>query len=263
MKISYSNYPVLKKLKKGFIGEIQVSEIDLYPIKILGSRMAKEFNNNSNLFKSHINIIRQSFYEACQHNKSKLSDLFMDIQLNDVSDFTLNGTFIILDFVIMFNFQTKKGDENVKLVLFIFSKDGYLLGYHSMDKGLDEALWINSIMNIPNNEESIRDWLGSKLNAAITISMFKTYADVETKFLKPKQRIKEIDCKYVNDTELDLTYLDCKWFTNLIKSDGFKVRGHFCLQPCGVGLKNKKLIWINDFDKNGYTSPARKTKINV
>jgi len=53
--------------------------------------------------------------------------------------------------------------------------------------------------------------------------------------------------------------LDSKWFTTLVKSDAFHVRGHFRLQPKKKdGEWTKELIWINDFQKEGYTAPARR-----
>lgn len=89
----------------------------------------------------------------------------------------------------------------------------------------------------------------------VLFDMFKKYAEVETKVLLPNTKLKSINCKYVNDTKLPITYLDSKWFTNLVKSDAFNVSGHFRLQP----YKNsKKLIWIEGFQKDGYTSKARK-----
>lgn len=51
--------------------------------------------------------------------------------------------------------------------------------------------------------------------------------------------------------------MDSKWFTNLVKSDGFKVRGHFRFQPKKKdGVWTKELIWINEFEKSGYNREA-------
>lgn len=98
------------------------------------------------------------------------------------------------------------------------------------------------------------------------ITLFKKYAEVETKILPPKSKQgKTIKCKYINQTDYQITYLNSTWFTNLVKSDAFKVSGHFRLQPCHDenGLPTKKLIWISDFVKSGYTAPARKLKETI
>jgi hypothetical protein len=89
------------------------------------------------------------------------------------------------------------------------------------------------------------------------ILTFISYVDIETKLLAPGFRDKGVVCKYVNDTKLPVIILDSKWFTT-IKTNGFPVKGHWRWQPCGEGLKDRNLIWINDFQKEGYTAPARK-----
>ena len=87
---------------------------------------------------------------------------------------------------------------------------------------------------------------------------FKSYANVETKILQPHQRPREILCSYRNNTDFPVTFLDSKWFTNLVKSEGFNVRGHFRLQPKKKdGKWTRELIWINEYHKTGYTAPAR------
>jgi len=86
----------------------------------------------------------------------------------------------------------------------------------------------------------------------------KKYAEIETKEVAARKRVVDHSGKYVNTTDLNVTYLDSKWFTTLVRSEGFNVRGHFRLQPFGEGLKERKLIGISDFLKQGYTSPARK-----
>lgn len=104
------------------------------------------------------------------------------------------------------------------------------------------------------------------ISAITVITMFRKYADVETKLLQPKSKIGSgIKCKYINQTDYQITCLNSTWFTNLVKSDAFKVSGHFRLQPCHDenGLPTKKLIWISDFMKSGYTAPARKLKETI
>jgi hypothetical protein len=105
------------------------------------------------------------------------------------------------------------------------------------------------------SEEKIKAWIES----CIVIELFIQYAEIQTKNLKPNRQIWEgINCIYNNKTNHDITVIDSTWFTTLIKSDAFKVRGHFRLQPCGEGMKDRKLIWINEFQKEGYTREAKK-----
>lgn len=91
---------------------------------------------------------------------------------------------------------------------------------------------------------------------ALFEELFLQFARLETKILPPSRQIWDGPiCKYNNKTKSDITIVDSTWFTTLIKSDGFKVRGHFRLQP--YKEQGKKLIWIQDFEKHGYTIKAR------
>ena len=86
------------------------------------------------------------------------------------------------------------------------------------------------------------------------------FAKVETHVIqdgKSKRVIVDKD-KYINETQVPVKIINSKWFTNIIRLEGFSVRGHFRLQPKKVnGEWRKELIWINDFEKHGYTSKAR------
>lgn len=85
--------------------------------------------------------------------------------------------------------------------------------------------------------------------------LFLQFAQVEIKNLKPNRQIYEgVNCIYNNKTKSDIQIIDSTYFTTLIKSDAFKVRGHFRIQPYKEG---KKIIWISDFTKLGYTRKAK------
>lgn len=87
--------------------------------------------------------------------------------------------------------------------------------------------------------------------------LFKQFAQIETKYLAAGKKETTATCKYMNDTSIDVTIMDSTWFTTLVKSDAFKVRGHFRLQPKKKdGEWTKELIWISDFEKQGYTRKA-------
>lgn len=58
--------------------------------------------------------------------------------------------------------------------------------------------------------------------------------------------------KIVNKFDLSVFVVDSSWNQLIIRSDGFAVSGHFRMQPCGKGMLNRKLIWINAFQKKGY-----------
>ena len=96
----------------------------------------------------------------------------------------------------------------------------------------------------------------SKIMQLIT---FIELGDIEVTYInalqsngKPKN-----EGKVYNGSNNTVYVVDSTWNKLIIRTDGFAVRGHFRLQPCGDGLKDRKLIWINAFEKHGYTRPPR------
>lgn len=58
--------------------------------------------------------------------------------------------------------------------------------------------------------------------------------------------------KITNGSNNTVYVVDSSWNKLIIRTDGFAVRGHFRLQPCGENMKDRKLIWIDAFEKHGY-----------
>jgi hypothetical protein len=93
------------------------------------------------------------------------------------------------------------------------------------------------------------------LTAILSAELFINYAEIETKELAPNRQIWDGPrAIYNNKTNLPIQVVDSTWYTTLISSGEFNVRGHFRMQPY---LTGKKLIWINDFKKSGYTRKAK------
>ncbi len=264
MRINYKTYPILEKAKKGVLSDLSFyNEVD----KKTWSEHAPVFNFffmlGSERFLENIYHISENFRKATNKAEGRLYDLFSDIIQNDISDFSVNGTFIHRNCISFVSFITKKGTESMSKIFFMFHKDGSPICYY-IDGVFREQLpkfapylWVTDRYGI-KKEDALKYVLSSFLEN-IMFSMFKQYAEVETKILEPKKKVKIFGCKYLNETDMNITHLDSKWFTNLVKSDAFKVRGHFRLQPKKKeGKWTKELIWINDFEKSGYTSPARK-----
>lgn len=91
----------------------------------------------------------------------------------------------------------------------------------------------------------------------LTMILFIKHCPLEIKEIKAGRKDTHIGTKYVNETKSNVQILDSNWFTTIVRSDGFHVRGHFRWQACGPGLKNRELIWVSDYDKDGYTSIAK------
>ncbi len=91
-------------------------------------------------------------------------------------------------------------------------------------------------------------------------TFFIENAEVETIHLNKKSGINHFNVKYSNDTNRNIKIFDSKWLRTIVMGDAFGVRGHFRFQP--YGDNKRKLIWIDDFVKNGYTRKAGILKDN-
>lgn len=255
MKISYSNYPILKKLHQKSLGVIPLFENDKSFFDVNGKSFTDGWKKNCHYFSEEINVITDPFIKATSKVEDKLIDLLKDFTVNDSNDFTVNGCYILKDRIYMIHYDIKKGAEEFDLCLYLFDKNGTPVGC-MIENGISKTFgnsWVSTLI-----EEDNYTFLARCVWAPIAFKMFKTFAEVETNVVNPKSKIKTEKIKYVNDTEFKINYLDSKWFTNIVRSEGFKVSGHFRFQPKKKdGKWTKELIWINDFEKSGYTSKAK------
>ena len=261
MKISYRNYPILEKLHKGTLGNMPILEIDKAYFNLFGELFSKNWKLNVLNFQHEINLISKPFHEASFKAGEKLTDLWKDILINDISDFNVKGCYLDRDYVYMINYEVKKGSESQEIAFYVFDKKGIPLLFYvdSVINKIYQQGWISSYFSLDNNSNEAEQWIFSMLTKIVVYKLFKSYAEVETLILPPTSKVKNIDCKYANDTNFKINYLDSKWFTNLVKSDSFNVRGHFRLQPKKKdGEWTKEIIWISEFTKTGYNAPARK-----
>lgn len=66
--------------------------------------------------------------------------------------------------------------------------------------------------------------------------------------------------KHLNETPFKIEIINSNWFTRIIRSQSFNVSGHFRLQPYGKGRTERKLIWIDEYEKSGYNLSAKKER---
>ncbi len=64
--------------------------------------------------------------------------------------------------------------------------------------------------------------------------------------------------KIKNDTRNKYILVNTNWNTTIVHLNEFSVRGHYRLQPCGVGRKQYKYIFIEPFTKGGIKRIAQK-----
>ena len=256
MKISERTHPVIRMLKTKELGVFNVFECDKELLNIDKESLNNEFKRVTVGVNNQIYYVTQPFIDAYEKAGDKLfySNLWDKIEDDNICLITPWGECSILKIrndiknkiitTSCFNFMQKN-------VLTFFGE--FFLNYSDGLIISTKAWQSKAIAPLGFGNDTSKH-----LQNCLLITLFIKYAEVETVALKPKESKRSIDCKYVNDTRMPIVYLDSKWFTTLVKSDAFKVRGHFRLQAHGEGLKERKLIWINDFEKKGYTAPARK-----
>lgn len=161
-------------------------------------------------------------------------------------------------------------NENFSCSIFNKIKDGehiYLLGKHSFYRfvkfnGVIKAhFWDKSngaAFEVGFHLEKDRYFfpsLGkSEFNSLVRLMIFIELGDIEIVELpsgrnngKPKN-----NGKITNQSNYSVYVVDSSWNKIIVRTDGFAVRGHFRLQPCGNALSERKLIWIDAFEKHGY-----------
>lgn len=235
-----------------------VFEEDYSGAHIFGPVLSENFKKHCHKFQENIFCVSPSFISAKKKAQKSLLDLLDDILRNDSGDLDISGTFICGDNIHMIDYHAKKGVEMDNLVYFLFSKQGAPIIHEC--RGVGSFTWISnaSPTEYKSTPEKIIEFVNTFIGDIIITALFKSYASIETVFLQPNTNKKEINCKYSNGTNSAITFLDSKWFSNLVQSEGFKVSGHFRLQPkIKDGKWTKDLIWINEFKKHGYTSKAK------
>jgi len=254
MKIDYKNYPVLEMLNYKTIKELPFHQEDEKFTHEAVEMMKFIWPKHYKSFQKEIISVSEPFLKAVQKSIDSLEKILRETLENE--SIRVQGTFIHQNLVIMMDVELLLNMNEGSIC--IFDKSGVLhavLTYPETNKAL---LWRSQTVDMKVHNNDPYQFVYSITNLAVLILLFKKYATVETKILHPNQKPREISCLYRNNTKLDILFLDCKWFTNLVKSEGFNVRGHFRLQPKKKNTEwTKELIWISEFHKTGYTAPAR------
>jgi hypothetical protein len=222
----------------------------------VGMSVIKEFPKVAHLFKEKIQYISDPFYQAYNRSVNKLSSVLDSEPINQ------SGTFISKSSpsetnTIFYSITSegKKEDFKLNAIIFFFSKET------NKDKPTLAII-------VQKNAKGFKSFLSEKatnngldeisvIADIFSLILFLKYCDLEIKEVKGNSKAVHISTKYVNETKNNIQILDSTWFTTLVKSDSFHVRGHFRFQPCGQALKDRKLIWISDYDKEGYTRQAK------
>lgn len=224
---------------------------------LIGQFKEEGFADN---FNKKIQYITKPFYEAYRKAQPKLKEVVLKTEMDD------SGTFI-LQFpnhtqTMFYKIKSKgNGDtDGLEAFIILFTKAA-----RNDSFGLDLAIYLDkedsSIMDVvwKGFAEQGRDfswWIAD-------LMLFKTfmqYVELESKVINAQKKDYHIGVKYLNETKSKIEILDSTYFTTISRTEGFGVRGHFRFQPYGIGMKERRLQWIDGFQKNGY---VRRSKIEL
>lgn len=129
---------------------------------------------------------------------------------------------------------------------------GFIMGLYYDDlKGIAFAWGIR----IEDGAYIYEDGYPNEFTTIMQVLTFVELGDITVKELPAGRNNggkKNVD-KITNTSNNTVFVVDSTWNTIVVRTEGFAVRGHFRLQSCGEGHKDRKLTWIDAFEKHGYT----------
>lgn len=270
MKINYSNYPYLKHFENKYRRSslFFTDDINLaYPEEIheevcntskiidLGFKVVKAGVKDSN-----INYVSRNVIKVFDEDYSVADKLW---RLRNEVESTCGVLLSANKYMYIYRITAPKDKETIEVLCYTFYENlfiGFTLIEWDRKDLYNECKLINNSFHYVSKVN--KDYnISYPTQLVVTFELFKNYADVETKIIsKAKGRKVKINGdRYKNDCNVPVVIIDSAYFTNIIRTKGFKVKGHFALRACGKGKKDRRLVWINPFEKQGYT---RKAKIN-
>lgn len=208
-------------------------------------------------WRENVQYVTRPFWDAYARSQSKIKTVVKETAFEEAGTLIIpwpNHTQTIF-YALQSNGDKNNWNWEVLIMMFTksphFEKFGLDLFVYMSKEGSDfrERIWKGFVEQSRDSSYWIAD-----------IMCFKTflkYADVEAKIVNAKRKEKHLGEKYVNETNYKVEILDSTYFTTISRTEGFGVKGHFRFQPWGPGLTQKRLQWIADYKKSGYTKKAK------
>lgn len=226
-------------------------------------QLTETFNAEKNDFKKSIRYITHTFYDAYEQVKDKLKHVLTTVDLGH-----LQGTFIV---------PVSPGcTKTIFYKLYADRNAVYHLGVICFQKSKENDYAIlDSAIRVESKSEEIKYYLDesyveNKIEGKLIIAeligllAFLKVCEIETKIIEPKQKLREINCRYFNETKSKISIIDSTWFTSIVVSPKGR-RGHWRLQPYKNEQKewDVKLIWIDPVEEiKPYTRKAKSLNQN-
>ena len=267
MRINYKTHVPLKWAHSGKMDDIiniAVEDRDFFAGNLWALDVVENaFNYHKKAFSEKAYVIKEPFYDAVVSAEERLFGVYSDSVKQGVA-IDIATVYIYRDLVIFFANKPVDNGLNSITTMLVFDKDGSPVLFFIHDKEICDSgtmYWVSGVWlpySVENRDAECKATIFPLMRTLVDFEIFKKFADVETVVVESKVK-KVIDReKVLNETGIPVIFLDSRWFRNIIRNDGFGVRGHFRLQPKKInGEWTRELIWINDFEKHGYHSKAR------
>jgi len=215
----------------------------------------KEFPHLKPLFRKSIQYLCRPFFEAYQNAKEKLLHVVGKEPLRRC------GTFIYPTFneETLTTFYDLKTEHNGQEII----ANGVVAIFANIpNNSLPQLIFYcritdnNTITSAPYRMLEDGFTADATINDTLALILFLKYCPLETKTIAKGKKVSHSNEEYLNKTQLPIEILDSTWFTTIVRSEGFTVGGHFRMQPIGPGGLERKLIWINSYEKKGYVRKA-------
>lgn len=137
-----------------------------------------------------------------------------------------------------------------KMVRFVVALNS-ILGFYYNESNKNQFLWS---INQETGEFAYEEENAEIFSQIMQVLAFVELGDIEVIQLNKNQSAgtKSTGDKFANKSNYTVFVVDSSWNKLIIRTEGFAVRGHFRLQPCGPNMADRKLIWIDAFEKHGY-----------
>lgn len=249
MKISYRTHPILKCIESGNLNDnFKYAETADAKMMTKHSEVINAWIEYHEDFLTEKYFFAKSFIDTFSNNIQKLNQV-----LSEMENPRFSGTYIQNKSVHCF---ASRGNEDYVYFIFHGNELHFFVRKSNYHIAPFVSKWVSSFA--PNN--NLYKICYDVVNLMITLRQILTIMPIDTKIINKHSKTKVNNEKFVNDLGFDVMIIDSTWFTNIIHNKEFSVRGHFRLQPVGIGREQRKLIWINDFKKNGYIRKAKKLK---
>ena len=271
MRINKKDFPPIKLLydkntRVIYDEELGLGEEDLGFIhKFLGSLIA--------VSRQNIYTVSRSIEKMIVSNRARL----MDYYLKEADDEMFSGAFIDLTMQVpsieFYQFLPRghgewRGEERDDIFRYAFASfqgnkhtgDVHLVAMGCIDFiyneiGIDSSTYLRC-------KEGDEDNCVRYMKFLFELHVFLKYADTEiVKIYGNQKKLLPDKSDYINNQSgMTIKFIDSRWLQEIIRLEGFKVRGHFRLQPCKdeSGGWTRKLIYIHEFEKHGYHRRAQR-----